>query len=124
MYTTPRFPITDSELGETSLVEHDIQLIDNLSVIARPRQLPCVLHMELEKELGWLINSGCIEPSNSTYSLGLVLVRKKDGGLCVCVDYRGLNKKTIPDRYPIPRIDDLINTIGQQKGKFSPHLTL
>ena len=51
-------------------------------------------------------------------------MRKKDGGLRVCVDCRGLNKKTIPDRYPIPRIDDLIDTIGQQRGKFFTSLDL
>ena len=51
-------------------------------------------------------------------------MRKKDGGLRVCVDYRGLNKKTIPDRYPIPRIDELIDTIGRQKGKLFTSLDL
>jgi len=63
-------------------------------------------------ELAKLLNTGCIEPSNSPYASGLMLVRKKDSGLQVCVDYRELNKNTVPDFYPIPRIDELIDTIG------------
>jgi len=58
------------------------------------------------------MNTGCIEESSSPR---LVLVRKKDGGLRVCVDYRGLNRKTVPDCYPIPRIDEMIDAIGIQK---------
>lgn len=118
------FALTDSELGETSLVEHDIKVTDDVPVVTQPRRLPYALRSELERELVRLTSIGCIEPSDSPYSSGLVLVRKKDGGLRVCVDYRGLNKKTIPDRYPIPRIDDLIDTIGQQSGKFFTSLDL
>ena len=118
------FAMSDSELGETSLVEHDIQLTDNIPVMSQPRRLPYTLREELEIELNRLISTGCIEPSNSPYSSGLVLVRKKDGGLRVCVDYMGLNKKTIPDRYPIPRIDELIDTIGRQQGKLFTSLDL
>ena len=118
------FALNDSELGETSLVEHDIKVTDDIPVVTQPRRLPYALRAELERELDRLTSIGCIEPSDSPYSSGLVLVRKKDGGLRVCVDYRGLNKKTIPDRYPIPRIDDLIDTIGQQKGKLFTSLDL
>ena len=52
------------------------------------------------------------------------MVRKKDGSLRVCVDYRGINKDTIPDCYPIPRIDDLIDTVGRQKGQWFTTLDL
>ena len=69
----------------------------------------------MESELGKLLDTGCIEPSSSLYSSGLVLVRKKDGGLRVCVDYRGINKDTVPDCFPIPRIDDLIDMVGRCK---------
>ena len=118
------FALTDSELGETDLVEHDIKVTDNIPVVTQARRLPYALRAELERELDRLTSVGCIEPSDSPYASGLVLVRKKDGSLRVCVDYRGLNKKTIPDRYPIPRIDDLIDSIGQQRGKFFTSLDL
>ena len=82
-------------------------------VRAPPRRLPYALRSELEAELIKLEATGCIKASTSPYASGLVLVRKKDGGLRVCVDYRGINKDTIPDRYPIPCIDDLIDTVGR-----------
>ena len=44
--------------------------------------------------------------------LSVVCVRKKDGGLCLCVDYCELNKKTIPDRQPIPKVQDILDTFG------------
>ena len=67
--------------------------------------------------VSYVLDTGCVEPSSSPYSSGLVLVRKKDGGLRVCVDYRGINKDTVPDCFPIPRIDDLIDMVGRCKGK-------
>ena len=117
------FALTDTELGETDLVEHTIMTVDNQPVRVSPRKLPYALRTKLEGKLIKLLNTGCIEASNSPYASGLVLARKKDGGLRVCVDYQGLNKATIPDSYPIPRIDEIIDTIGRQKGKFLPRLT-
>ena len=118
------FALTDSKLGQTDLVEHDIKVADNIPVVTQARRLPYALCAELERELNRPTSVGCIEPSDSPYASGLVLVRKKDGSLRVCVDYRGLNKKTIPDGYPIPRIDDFIDSIGQQGGKFFTSLDL
>ena len=89
-----------------------------------PRKLPYALREELEAELNQLLSAGCIEPSCSPYASRLVLVQKKDGGLRVCVDYHGVNRNTVPDRYPIPRIDDLIDTVGRQQGKFFTSLDL
>ena len=86
--------------------------------------LLCVLHRELEEELDRLESTGCNEPSNGSYASNLILVSKKDGGLRVCVDYRGVSKDTVPDRYPIRRIDELIDTIGCRKGKFFSSLDL
>jgi len=111
------FALTDKELGQTDLVEHSIQMNDSTPIRTPPRRLPYALRSELESKLQKLLNIGCIEPSSSPFASGLVLVRKKDGGLRVCVDYRGINKRTIPDCYPIPRIDDLIDTIGRCQGK-------
>ena len=106
------FALSDTELGETDLVGHSVETVDNHPVRVSPHRLPYALRTELEAELIQLMNTGCIEASSSPYASGLVLVRKKDGGLRVCVNYRGLNKKTVPDRYPIPRIDEMIDTIG------------
>ena len=64
-----------------------------------------------------LTELGCIEPSNSPYTFVLVIVRKKSGGLQVCVDYRGVNKDTLPDHFPMSRIDGLVDMVGCTKPK-------
>ena len=118
------FALTDYKLGEVDLVEHKIIMKEHQPMKAPPRRLPYALREELESELGKLLDTGCVEPSSSPYSSGLVLVHKKDGGLRVCVDYRGINKDTVPDCFPIPRIDDLIDMVGQCKGKVFTTLDL
>ena len=76
------FALTEHELGETSLVEHRIDLEKGKPPFHVPsRQLPYALRTELEGELLKLMESGCIEPSTSPYASGLMLVHKKDGGL-------------------------------------------
>ena len=65
-----------------------------------------------------LLAIGCIEQSTSPYASGLVLVRKKNGSLRVCVDYRQVNKDTVPDRYLLPRVDELVDAIGRRQGKY------
>ena len=118
------FALTDNELGHTDVVEHSIQMDDCTPIKASPRRLPYKLQDELEQELQKLMETGCIEPSSSSFASSLVLVRKKDGGLRVCVDYHGINKRTIPDHYPIPRIDDLIDMVGQCRGQIFTTLDL
>ena len=71
-----------------------------------------------------LLATGCIEPSTSPYASVLVLVRKERGGLCVCVDYRGVNKDTVMDKYPIPCIDELIDMVGRNRPKIFTSLDL
>ena len=63
-----------------------------------PSQLPYVLRKELEDELIRLESTGCIEPLTGPYASGLVLMRKKDRKLRVCMDYRHENKDTVPDK--------------------------
>ena len=70
--------------------------------------------MELEamcKELDKLLANGAIQPSRSPYGAPVVFIKKKDGELRMCIDYRALNKITIKNKYPIPRIDDLMDQI-------------
>ena len=83
-----------------------------------PRRFPYTLRKELEDELNTLLATACIEQSTSPYASRLVLVRKKDSSLRVCVDYRQVNKDTVPDSYLIPRVDELVDATGRRQGKY------
>jgi hypothetical protein len=93
-------------------VEHEIKTDPN----AKPPYLP-IYHMspleleETKKQLTELLERGVIQPSRSPYGAPIVFARKKDGKLRMCVDYRALNKITVKDRYPLPRIDELLDRL-------------
>ena len=94
---------------------HSIDTGNAKPVQTLPMRLPYALRKELELELSTVLDTGCIEPCVSPYSFTLVLVRKKGGGLRVCVDYRRVNRDTIPAKYPIPRTYELIDMVGKNK---------
>ena len=118
------FALTDDELGETSVVAHSIDTGTAPPVKSTARRLPYALRRELQEEMDNLLQSGCIEPSTSPHSSPLVLVRKKSGELRACVDYRALNRDTVPDRYPLLRIDELMNIVGRRHAKVFSSLDL
>ncbi len=63
---------------------------------------------ELKKQITLFLESGRIVPSSSPYGAPILFAAKKDGGLRLCIDYRGLNNVTVPDSFPLPRIDELL----------------
>jgi hypothetical protein len=66
---------------------------------------------QVEDQIKEYLSKGWIQHSRSLYGSAILFVQKKDGGLCMCVDNRGLNKVTVKDRYPLPRIDDLLDKL-------------
>ena len=70
---------------------------------------------ELKEQLRDLLEKGFIRPSTSPLGAPILFVRKKDGSLRMCIDYRQLNKETIKNRYPLPRIDDLFDQLQGAK---------
>ncbi|PNX63532.1 retrotransposon-related protein, partial [Trifolium pratense] len=66
---------------------------------------------ELKKQLEELLEKRFIRPSVSPWGAPVLLVKKKDGSMRLCVDYRQLNKVTIKNKYPLPRIDDLMDQL-------------
>jgi len=109
------FALCDEELGETDVATHSINTGDAKQVKTQPRRLPYALRQELEEEMRKLTGLGCIEPSNSPYASALVLVRKKSCRLCVCVNYRSVNKDTVPEYFPMPRIVELVDIVGRPR---------
>ena len=68
---------------------------------------------ESSSQLQELLGKGFIRPSSSPFGASILFVKKKGGSHWMCIDYRELNKLTIKNRYPLPRIDDLFNQLQQ-----------
>ena len=66
---------------------------------------------ELKKQLEELLKKRFIRPSTSPWGAPVLFVKKKDGSLRLCIDYRQLNRVTIKNKYPLPRIDDLLDQL-------------
>jgi hypothetical protein len=92
--------------------EHMIELeVGATLVITAPYRHPKKFKDEIEKEIKEFLTMGHIRPTRSTFASSVVLVLKKDGTLRMCIDYKALNKKTIKNRYPIPRIDEMMDEL-------------
>ena len=69
------------------------------------------MNVEVRQHLKEMLEAGAIRPSKSPYSSNVVLVRKMDGSLRFCIDFRKLNSRTVNDAYTLPRVDDTIDTL-------------
>jgi hypothetical protein len=78
---------------------------------------------EVENQVADLLGKGWIEPSSSNYGAQVLIVPKPDGSMRICIDYRALNKITTRNKYPFPRIDDLMDNLGAAKYFSSLDLT-
>ena len=79
-----------------------------------PYRIALVELKELKLQLQELLEKGFIRPSVSPWEAPMLFVKKKDGTLRLCVDYRQLNKMTVKNKYPLPRIDDLFDQLKVQ----------
>ncbi|GKD16676.1 putative reverse transcriptase domain-containing protein [Tanacetum coccineum] len=93
-------------------VEFQIDLIPGAMPVARaPYRLAPSEMQELSYQLQELVDRGFIRPSTSPWRVPVLFVKKKDGSFRMCIDYRELNKLTVKNRYPLPRIDDLFDQL-------------
>lgn len=102
----------DGDLGCTSLITHEIPLLDNVPVRQPYRRIPPSQYETVKAHIQQLLDSQVIKESSSPYSSPIVLVTKKDGSLRLCVDYRQLNAKTRRDAYPLPRIEESLDALS------------
>ena len=106
------FAIDDDDIGCIKDLKMEINLTDRQPVQKHYASIPRPLYPEVKHYLEDLLNKNFIGRSKSPYSSSVVCVRKKDGTMRLCVDYRALNKKTIQDRHPIPRIQETLDNLG------------
>eukprot|EP00253_Pinus_taeda_P001470 PITA_01470 len=96
--------------------EHTIELEQGIqAVITTPYRHPKAYQDEIEWAIQELLALGHIRPSTSPFASSVVLVKKKDSPLRMCIDYRALNKKTMKNRYPIPSIDELMDELREAR---------
>ena len=104
-----------TELGHTDILQHKIMTTDPFPVSQPYRRIPPCLWWEVKEHIQTLLNKGIIRESKSSYAAPIVVVRKKNGKLRMCFDYRKLNSKIQRDVYPLPRIQESLEANGGAK---------
>ena len=101
--------------GRTQLIEHHFQTTSERPIHQSPYMLPESLKSKVKAELAQMQSQGVIRPSTSAWASPIVLVEKKDGSIRLCVDYRRLNSITVFDAYPISRIEEVVEQLGNSE---------
>ena len=109
------FALEDSGRGEVIGIEHEIDTGDSPPIRQAPRRVPFAVRELMSKMVQEMLSDGVIQESSSPWASPVVLVRKKDGTLRFCIDYRRLNAVTRKDTFPLPQIDDLLDQMHGKK---------
>ena len=106
------FPDEIPGLPPVREIDFSIELVQGATPVSRTpyRMVPAELR-ELNEQLKDLLEKGYIRPSTSPWGAPVLFVKKKDGSLRMCIDYRGLNELTVKNKYPLPRIEDLFDQL-------------
>ncbi|GFT23875.1 retrovirus-related Pol polyprotein from transposon 297 [Trichonephila clavipes] len=100
---------------ETTALKMKIILSDEKPIAQRSRRLSLPEKRDLEKQIDEWLEQGIIRESCSDFSSPVVVCKKKDGTMRLCIDYRKLNKKIVKDRYPFPIIEEVLDKLGNGK---------
>lgn len=113
------FHLEDDKPSVNNFYEQELRLQDNTPVYVKNYRLPQSQKMEINSQVQNLLKNDLIEMSKSNYNSPLIVVPKKstDGSKKwrMCVDYRLLNRKLLPDKFPLPRIDEILDGLGRAK---------
>ena len=102
----------DTDIGRTHLTEHVIDTGNALPVKFPPRRVPLAFAGEAEAAMQKFLDAGTCRPSTSPWASALVFVRKKNGQVRICADYRKLNSLTRKDAFPLPRTQDCFDAVA------------
>ncbi|KAL0161439.1 hypothetical protein M9458_045164 [Cirrhinus mrigala] len=103
------------DYGHTTTVQHEIPLVDPRPFRLPYRRIPPSQLQDVRRLLMEMETAGVIRPSKSPYASPVVVVTKKDGSLRLCIDYRKLNSCSTRDAFPLPRIEEALEALGQAK---------
>lgn len=106
------FSLDEWDVGLATGVEHSIRLADDRPFRERSRRLAPADIDDVRRHIQELLAAGIIKESRSPYASPIVIARKKSGKVRMCIDYRTLNRRTIPDQYTTPRIDDALDCLS------------
>ena len=100
------------ELGYTETYKHRIPTTNDIPLSQPFRRIAPTQYQEVKDHIQKLLEDDIIQESHSPYASPVVILRKKDGVMRVCVDYHKLNEKTIRDAFPLPRIEESLGAVG------------
>ena len=109
------FSTSDTDIGHTTIVQHKIELTDETPFKQKTRRIPYNMYEEVKNHLQQLLDTNLIRKSKSPWASNVVLCRKKDKSLRMCIDYRELNNRTKKDAYALPRTDDILEALSNNK---------
>ena len=115
------FSLDDGDKGETDLVEMTNETGNAVPKEQAVHRTPFTVRHKVDVQLQKMLKQNIIQPSCSSWMSPFVLVQKKDGCLQFCEDDRSLNAVTKPDHFPLPRIDDMLDQLGNRS--ISQHWT-
>ncbi|KAK9542055.1 hypothetical protein VZT92_002054 [Zoarces viviparus] len=118
------FSLHEWEVGLAKGVQHNIRLEDPRPFRERSRRLAPADIDDVRRHIQQLLAAGILKESRSPYASPIVIVRKKNGSIRICIDYRTLNRRTIPDQYTMPRIDDALDCLSGKASKWFSVLDL
>lgn len=116
---TDIFALPEDPMTVNNFYKQKLRSKNDTPVYAKNYRLPKIQRAEIDTQVSKLLKNNLIEPSTSSFNSPLISIPKKslngEKKWRMCVDYRMLNKNLFPDKFPLPRIDDILDSLGRAK---------